>query len=403
MYEDLNDYQPDQRWPEAWTQLSEERRRRNIAEWEEENAELQAARRIRRVNKKLTEDKDYMKLIADARQKLEKDIAPAMRRALRRMTGEETLRRLQLQMMPVRKSHWCTNQVFTRGDAKAAVDKTWNELNTIPWDVKKVRPKSDVIRQAKKDGKTVHFANLMDPLSLEKRRTCKTTPQIQGASRAPGGQCQRRRRTHSSIHRARCFNVSDGSGNILGRCLNAAWFGWRSKWRSFHVHSSQNDSCSQISTNAERRTSWTLDHSFFTTKTEKLGEYWRTLGTSWKELVWSPMSPLSLGKKLWRNAVCKRMEESTCTGNVFTCTSKTVIHSGAKLSARKFCWNRRRRQNRKHRRRFVVYEWRINVSTPWRTSCEALGPREWNVHDPIEIRRRIETKLRRGDTKSLNT
>ena len=48
-------------------------------------------------------------------------------------------------------------------DAKAAVDEKWNQLKAISvWDVKKVRPKSEVIRQAKKDGKTIQVANSMD-------------------------------------------------------------------------------------------------------------------------------------------------------------------------------------------------------------------------------------------------
>ena len=88
------------------------------------------------------------------------------------------------------------------------------------------------------------------PLSLGERRTCKTPPEVQGASCAPGGQRQRRRRIQSSSRRAWCFSVSDGSGKVL------AWYGWRNKWRNFSVHSSQNDRSSQIVTIAERRMSW---------------------------------------------------------------------------------------------------------------------------------------------------
>ena len=41
------------------------------------------------------------------------------------------------------------------------------------WDVKKVRPKSEVIRHAKKDGKTVHFANQMDLCPLKSGEVAK--------------------------------------------------------------------------------------------------------------------------------------------------------------------------------------------------------------------------------------
>ena len=43
-----------------------------------ESAKLQAARCSRGIYEVLTDDKDYFKLIADARLKLEKDIAPAV-------------------------------------------------------------------------------------------------------------------------------------------------------------------------------------------------------------------------------------------------------------------------------------------------------------------------------------
>ena len=48
-------------------------------------------------------------------------------------------------------------------DAKAAVDKELEKVKKNPtWDVKKKGSKSEVVRQSKKDGKTVRFANLMD-------------------------------------------------------------------------------------------------------------------------------------------------------------------------------------------------------------------------------------------------
>ena len=68
------------------------------------------------------------------------------------------------------------------------------------WNAKKVGPKSEVIRQAKEDGKTVHFANLMMDLCHLKiaELAKKTLPGIQGASCAPGR--HRRRRIQRSNH-----------------------------------------------------------------------------------------------------------------------------------------------------------------------------------------------------------
>ena len=53
-------------------------------------------------------------------------------------------------------------------DAKAAVDKEWKKLETIPaWDVRKVRSKKEVIKEAQKNNNNVHFASLMDLCHLK--------------------------------------------------------------------------------------------------------------------------------------------------------------------------------------------------------------------------------------------
>ena len=53
-------------------------------------------------------------------------------------------------------------------EAKAAEDKEWEKLQKIPaWQLMKVRNKKDVIDEARKEGKTVHFASLMDVCHLK--------------------------------------------------------------------------------------------------------------------------------------------------------------------------------------------------------------------------------------------
>ena len=48
-------------------------------------------------------------------------------------------------------------------DAKAAVDEEWKKLETIPaWKLEKVKSKKEVILEAQRDKKKVHFATLMD-------------------------------------------------------------------------------------------------------------------------------------------------------------------------------------------------------------------------------------------------
>ena len=55
-------------------------------------------------------------------------------------------------------------------DAKAAVDKEWNTLETIPaWQVDEVKSKKEVILEAQRDNKKAHFATLMDICHLKMR------------------------------------------------------------------------------------------------------------------------------------------------------------------------------------------------------------------------------------------
>ena len=52
--------------------------------------------------------------------------------------------------------------------AKAAVDKEWDKLEKIPaWDLTKVRNTSEVIDEARKEDRKVHFASLMDLCHLK--------------------------------------------------------------------------------------------------------------------------------------------------------------------------------------------------------------------------------------------
>ena len=53
--------------------------------------------------------------------------------------------------------------------AKAAVDKEWKKLETIPaWNLEKVKGKKEVIQEAQRDKKKVHFATLMDICHIKK-------------------------------------------------------------------------------------------------------------------------------------------------------------------------------------------------------------------------------------------
>ena len=53
-------------------------------------------------------------------------------------------------------------------DAKAAVDPKWEKLGKMSaWQIIKVESKKEVIREAQKEQRTVHFAALMDTCHLK--------------------------------------------------------------------------------------------------------------------------------------------------------------------------------------------------------------------------------------------
>ena len=55
-------------------------------------------------------------------------------------------------------------------DTKAAVDKEWKKLETIPaWQLDNVKSKKEVILEARRDKKKVHFATLMEICHLKTR------------------------------------------------------------------------------------------------------------------------------------------------------------------------------------------------------------------------------------------
>ena len=53
-------------------------------------------------------------------------------------------------------------------DAKAAVDKEWKKLETIPaWKLEKVQSKKEIVLEAQRDKRKVHFVSLMDICHLK--------------------------------------------------------------------------------------------------------------------------------------------------------------------------------------------------------------------------------------------
>ena len=92
-------------------------------------------------------------------------------------------------------------------DAKAAVDKGWKKLQTIPaWDAKKVKSKKEVIKEAQKNYNKVHFIDGL--MSSQEFRVGATIPEVQRKSCASRRHCERRLWTLWSIYWTGFINIA---------------------------------------------------------------------------------------------------------------------------------------------------------------------------------------------------
>ena len=71
-------------------------------------------------------------------------------------------------------------------DAKAAADKAWKKLETLPaWQLEHVKSKKEVILEAQRDKKKVHLAAVMDTCHLKNAELEPKYQKYKGQSRAP--------------------------------------------------------------------------------------------------------------------------------------------------------------------------------------------------------------------------
>ena len=166
--------------------------------WAIEKPKLDNARRLRGIYFIDSEDKEFKEIIKNARRKLETPMAPAMpcktckkskhgetrsttndfksKFACTLEASESTRMRMEESLPKYHEDHIAGRgdnplqhynlvhkfipmpEAMKIPDAKAAVDKEWEKLEKIPaWDLTKVRNKSEVIDEARKEGQKSSF------------------------------------------------------------------------------------------------------------------------------------------------------------------------------------------------------------------------------------------------------
>ena len=163
---------------ERWQGMSKKLRQQSILDWAINGKAIEEARTKRGFHYVPTEDKDYLKILSDARLKHAPPPVPGMPTikhgtAVICQGGTSADRNHQDH---VATSGYCSNEwhalvhtpiplkkAYESPRARAAIDAEHDKLNKkTAWDFTTVRAKADVIADAKKKGKRVNFGNLME-------------------------------------------------------------------------------------------------------------------------------------------------------------------------------------------------------------------------------------------------
>ena len=196
--------------------------------------------------------------------------------------------------------------------------KTWNELNTIPaWDVKKVRRKSEVIRQAKKDGKTVHFVNLMDLCRLKNAELAKHLQKYKGRV-VLLEDTVKDEEGHRAVFTEQGASASEMTAAKFLDTISKlpVWAGETSDAMSAYTQVKMTEVPRWLPMpNTECLEN--VDHNSPRQRPEGCDKVEDPVVLLERHLYLSPIGQPSLGKKLWKSDLWKGMGGST--NNVYTC------------------------------------------------------------------------------------
>ena len=181
--------------------------------------------------------------------------------------------------------------------AKAAVNKEWEKLEKIPaWNIAKVRNKSDVIDEARKEGRKVHFASLMDICHLKNAELETKHQKYKGRVVLRGDIVKDE--SGSYAVRTRTISITNDSSKSHGYHLQIARLRRTSSRRSICLHPGENAGCSQTIENSKTGMSRHLDSSTPTQMAKIMVQYGRPSCSSRKESVRSPFGRTIMGKAI---------------------------------------------------------------------------------------------------------
>ena len=151
---------------------------------------------------------------------------------------------------------WCTSfflmpQAMKIPDAKGRSGQIMEKLETIPaWNLEKVKSKKEVVLEAQRDKKKVHFATLMDICHLKNAELEHHIAEVPRQSRAPERHCKRRLWSLCSFYWTGLVCVPDDCCKNNGCCCKITRLWRTSSWCSICLYSGKIGGCSQIAQNS---------------------------------------------------------------------------------------------------------------------------------------------------------
>ena len=121
-------------------------------------------------------------------------------------------------------------------DATGAAVQEWDKLKSQPaWDIKKVKPKSEVVRQVTNGGRLVRFASLMDLCHVKRSELAKHLEQYKGRDVLRVGQRQRRQWTQGRSTQITAIPETKASTRVdeTRTRLKTQWFPFE---RNLYIH-----------------------------------------------------------------------------------------------------------------------------------------------------------------------
>ena len=162
--------------------------------------------------------------------------------------------------------------------AKAAVVKEWEKLEKIPsWQLTKVRAKKEVIDEARKEGRTVHFASLMDICHFKNSELEPRFQKYKGRFVFRGDNVKDDSGPYAVLTEQGSPASQMTAAKVMDVICKITRMHRTSSRRSIRLHPGQNGRCTNVVKTIPNRNVQILGYVYHDTNGQNHGPVWKTL------------------------------------------------------------------------------------------------------------------------------